>query len=374
VLGVLTPVLPQYVRERLHGGSVAVGFVMGGFAIVALVCRPLAGSLSDRIGPGRTTALGGLITAVSALGFFVPGYTGVVVARFAFGVGEAMMTSATMAWAVGLAPAAKRGQMIGLFGLSIWTGLTLGPQIGVLLLAHGYAAVWLFAFASPLLGGLLAATLKSGRLPPSAERLGRPALRELVPRSVLRPGFAIALAASGEGVLTAFIVLHLADKALGGTDPTRAGARVYTVFAFAVIVGRVFGGRLTDRLGGASSARIASVCEAAGLIVIGIGPSFAGVLGGAVLTGAGFAIIFPALAVLAVEGVDERRRGSGIAAFTAFFDIGYSSGAVIGGAIAAFVGYDGAFWYATAAALAINVALGRPSARRWPRHPEAENA
>jgi len=32
-----------------------------------------------------------------------------------------------------MAPEERRGRMIGLYGLAIWTGLTLGPPIGVLL-------------------------------------------------------------------------------------------------------------------------------------------------------------------------------------------------------------------------------------------------
>ena len=358
VLGVLTPVLPQYVRGHLHGGSVAVGLVMGGFAATALVCRPVAGSLADRFGPGSTAGAGGLLAGVSALAFFVPGYAGVVPARLLLGIGEALMTSAAMAWAVSLAPAHRRGQMIGYFGLSIWVGLSVGPQIGVALLAHGTSAVWAFAAASPLIGGAVALALPSGR-PPLGMPLARPALRELVPRPVWRPGVAIALVATGEGVLTAFVVLHLAAHHLARGDAPRTGAQVYTVFALAVVAGRVLGGSLVDRIGGHRAAQVASGLNAAGLLLIGLAPSLAVVFAGAVTAGAGFALAFPALAVLAVEGAEKRRRGLAMAAFTAFFDVGYASGATIGGAVAAVGGYAAAFWYAVAAAAAINVALGR---------------
>ena len=364
VMGVVTPVLPQYVRLELGGGSVAVGFVMGGFAIVALVFRPLAGSVSDRFGPGPAAGAGALVACLSGLAYFIPGYTGVALARASFGMGEAMMTSAAMSWAVALAPPQRRGQMLAWFGLSIWAGLTIGPQIGVALLDHGgYPAVWTFIALSPLVGGAVALSLRSGRRP-LAERAEFPSLRQLVPRTVIRPGLAMLLGAVGEGVLTAFVILQLADRGLGGSNPGAAGARVYTIFGLAVVVLRLLGGRITDSLGGSAAARISSGFEGLGLLLIGLAPSMAVVLTGAVTTGAGFAVLFPALALLAVNRSDERRRGATIAAFTAFYDIGFAAGGTIGGIVASFAGYRGAFFYAAAAALAINAMLGPPARRR----------
>ena len=50
--------------------------------------------------------------------------------------------------------------MIGLYGLAIWTGLSVGPLIGELLCTvSGYTAVWLFAGAAPLVGALIALRL-----------------------------------------------------------------------------------------------------------------------------------------------------------------------------------------------------------------------
>jgi MFS family permease len=253
--------------------------------------------------------------------------------------------------------------MLAWFGLSIWAGLTIGPQIGVALLDHGYAAVWTFVAISPLVGGAIALSLRTGRAA-LADRVAFPSsLRELVPTAVIRPGVALMLGASGEGVLTAFIILHLADHGLGGSDPGAAGARVYTVFGIAVVVLRLVGGRITDSLGGSKSARIASGFEGAGLLLIGLAPSMAVVFTGAVATGAGFAVLFPALGLLAVDRSDERRRGATMGAFTGFYDVGFALGSTVGGLIATFAGYDGAFFYAAAAGLAINAVLGLPARR-----------
>ena len=57
------------------------------------------------------------------------------------GAGEGTVFTAGSAWIVDLAPPARRGRVIGLYGLAVWAGLSIGPLIGELLLhAGGYTA------------------------------------------------------------------------------------------------------------------------------------------------------------------------------------------------------------------------------------------
>ena len=82
------------------------------------------------------------------------GLAGLIVARLILGVGEGSLYTAGSAWIVDLAPPARRGRVLGLYGLAVWGGLSVGPLAGELLLdAGGYTAVWIFAAALPLLGG-----------------------------------------------------------------------------------------------------------------------------------------------------------------------------------------------------------------------------
>ena len=67
------------------------------------------------------------------------------------------MFTAGSAWIVDLAPTERRGRVIGLYGLAVWGGLSLGPLIGELLLhASSYELVWIFAAAAPFTGALIA--------------------------------------------------------------------------------------------------------------------------------------------------------------------------------------------------------------------------
>ena len=45
-------------------------------------------------------------------------------------MGEGALYTAGATWAVDLAPARRQGLALGLFGLAVWGGLSLGPLVG----------------------------------------------------------------------------------------------------------------------------------------------------------------------------------------------------------------------------------------------------
>ena len=153
-VGAVLPVLPRYVHGPLGAGNIAVGVVIGSYAITGLLLRPVAGRLADRRGRKPTVLVGSVLVAVGGFLYLLPlGVAGLIVARLVLGAGEGTVFTAGSAWIVDLAPPDRRGRVIGLYGLAVWGGLSVGPLVGELLLhAAGYTAVWIFAGAVPLLG------------------------------------------------------------------------------------------------------------------------------------------------------------------------------------------------------------------------------
>ena len=54
----MLPVLPRYVHGPLGAGDIAVGVVIGSYAITGLLLRPFAGRLADRRGRKPTVLIG----------------------------------------------------------------------------------------------------------------------------------------------------------------------------------------------------------------------------------------------------------------------------------------------------------------------------
>ena len=357
-VGATLPVIPRYVQGPIGAGDVSVGIVTGAFAITGLACRPLAGHLADRRGRRRVVVAGALLTATAGALYFVPaGVPGLVVARLFLGAGEGMVYTAGSAWVVDLAPVERRGRIIGLYGLAIWGGLSLGPPIGELILrASSFEMVWVFAIAAPLLGAVIALRIPEAFAPRSPAPISR---LNLIAREALGPGLALSLGTVGYAAVAAFLVLHLDERAIGH------GAEVFAAFAATVVLARVAGGWLPDRFGPRPCIVGASLVEAGGLAAIMAAQSLPVAIMGAMAMGAAFSLLFPSLALIVLAQVPEERRGVAMGTFTAFFDLGVGLGAPLAGLAAALGGYPAAFGFAAAAALAVTgVAIAMRGASR----------
>ncbi|MEJ7875462.1 MAG: MFS transporter, partial [Solirubrobacterales bacterium] len=228
-VGATLPVIPRYVQGPIGAGDVSVGLVTGAFAITGLACRPLAGNLADRRGRRPVVITGALLTAMAGVLYFIPaGVPGLVVARLFLGAGEGLVYTAGSAWVVDLAPPERRGRIIGLYGLAIWGGLSLGPPIGELILrASSFEMVWAFAVAAPLVGAVIAWRIPDTFTHSEPEPFER---RTLIERNSLLPGLALALGTMGYAAVAAFLVLHLDERDIGH------GAGVFAAFAATVVL------------------------------------------------------------------------------------------------------------------------------------------
>jgi MFS family permease len=345
-VGAVLPVLPRYIHGPLGYGDIAVGIVVGAYAVTGLLLRPFAGRLADRRGRKVTVLFGAFVVALSGL-LYLPslGLAGLIIARLLLGLGEGAVYTAGSAWIVDLAPPSRRGRVLGLYGLAVWGGLSVGPLIGQLLLdAGGYTAVWVFAAVMPIVGALIATTVHDPFVP-----LRHTEPHPLIAPEAIRPGLAIALAAVGYACVASFVVLHLEARDVAH------GVTVFAAFAAMIVLTRLVAGNLPDRLGAARVAIGATRVEAAGLVIIALAHSLpVAVIGGCAM-GAGFSLLNPSLMLIAVGSVAESARGATMGTYTAFFDAGVGVGAPLAGLAAALTDYEGAFLLA--AAIAVGSAL-----------------
>lgn len=358
-VGSVLPVLPRYIHGPLDSGDVAVGIVIGAYAITGLLLRPVAGRFADTRGRKPTVLVGALLVALSGF-LYLPsiGIAGLIVARLILGAGEGAVYTAGSAWIVDLAPEERRGRVLGLYGLAVWGGLSVGPLLGeVLLNAGSYDLVFVVAGALPLLGALIALSARDPFIP-----LAHAEPHPLIAPEAVGPGFAVGLASFGYAAVATFIVLHLEARGVGH------GATVFAAFAAMIVLTRIVFGDLPDRMGAAPVAIAATVGEAAGLLLIAVAHSLPVALVGGMAMGAAFALLNPSLMLIALGRVSQQARGAAMGTYTAFFDAGVGLGAPIAGLVAALTNYEGAFIFAAAVCLAsaalilIRLHPGRPGA------------
>jgi MFS family permease len=338
-VGSVLPVLPRYIHGPLGSGDLAVGIVIGSYAVTGLLLRPVAGRLADTRGRKPTVLVGAMLVALSGL-LYLPswGIAGLIVARLILGAGEGGVYTAGSAWIVDLAPDERRGRILGLYGLAVWGGLSVGPLLGELLLGvGGYTAVWLFAAAMPILGASIALAARDPFVP-----VEHAEPHPLIAPEAVGPGFAIALASIGYAAIATFIVLHLEARGVGH------GATVFAAFAAMLVLTRLVLGHLPDRVGAAPVAIVATLGEALGLALIAVAQTLPVAIAGGLAMGAAFSLLNPSLMLIALGRVSQQARGAAMGTYTAFFDAGVGIGAPLAGLVAALAGYEAAFLFAAA--------------------------
>lgn len=350
-LTAVIPVLPGFVRTHLSAGDLAVGFAITGTALAALLTRPIAGQLADRHGYRRVMRVGALIVGGGAFLYLLPlGVVGLILVRLLLGVGEASLFTAGAVWTVSLAPHNRRGQLIGLYGVSMWGGISIGTLAGTTLQHFGYTPVWVLSAVVPLVGLVLISLAPE---PLIADRPTRPAVRyDLVPRPVLLPGTALALAASGYAGLASFVVLLLKSRGIG------SGALVLTEFSAVYAGTRLFIGHFPDKFGPRRVAAWSGAGEAAGLLMVAFATSLPLAFAGGLVMGAGFSLLYPSLSLMVMNRTDAARQGVALGAYTSFWDLGLGVWGPLTGLIASGLGYRAVFIAgAVCAAIAAAMAL-----------------
>ncbi|MEO5704069.1 MAG: MFS transporter [Candidatus Limnocylindrales bacterium] len=374
--GILLPTTPLYTQEVLLGDRIAVGIVSGAFAVASLLMRPFSGWLSDKRGRRIALLLGATISVAAAVGHLAAGSLEIlIVMRFALGIGEALFFVAGIAAATDLAPAHRRGEAISLVSLSLYLGIAIGPIIGELILhSSGYAAVWIVTAAlyvvSVGLSWIVPETLQVAEEPVAGEP---PRKHRLIHPRGIAPGLLALCGVWGMGPFFTFIPLLVDDLGLGSAGP------LFGVFAIVVVVLRLFGARLPDRIGAARLSGTAFIATSIGLAISGLAvarvvPVTEGLYAGTILFGAGVAFTLPAILAMAVVGIRPDERGAVVGTAGLFVDAAFGLSPAVLGFVATVTDYPTTFLLSAAIAAigAAYLLIRRPGA--VPKAPAASIA
>lgn len=334
-VGTTLPVFPRYVEEALGGSPVGVGIVVGAFGVTAVVLRPLAGRWSDRSGRRWLLVAGAAVVGVSVAGYHVAANVPtLVLLRLVTGAGEAAFWVAAAAVVGDLAPPERRGEAVSLFSLALYGGLAAGPMVGEALFARwGFGPVWAVSAVACLVAAAVATATPETR--PEGAAAAQPG--SFVHRRAMLPGAALAAIIWGLAAFTAFMPLYAVDVGLGGSR------YLFLLYAGIVLVIRSAGARLPDRLGAGRAGSLSLSATAAGLVLIALWTTPAGLYAGTALFAVGQGLGFPALMTLVVNSAKPAERGAAVGTFMAFFDLAFAVGPITLGWVAHSAGYGGVF-------------------------------
>lgn len=323
------PLVARFVADDLNGGDLQIGLAIGVFSFSAVLARPTIGRLGDTKGRRFLIFGGTAVTAVVLAGHALADtYLALLVARLLMGAVQGGFFVGTITLVNDLAPEHRRGEAASFFSIAIYGGMAFGPWVGEIA-----ADRWGFDGGFLLAGGLMGiAALISWFLPPSIPDVepGREDLpkRKLLYGPAVWPGVIMALGIITFPALQGFMPKVMDERSLGDAGP------VFAVYGLLVLVLRLAGRKLPDKLGTAKTATIALVGAAAGMAFMGVFVSRNGFFIGAAIVAIGGSLLYPALMVAAVEGVPANERARAMSTFTMFFELSGGVGAPVLGAVA----------------------------------------
>ena len=348
--------LPTYAVQGGARESTA-GSVTAVLLVVTIAVQAVVPALTARFGQARVLVIGlvalGAPSPLYAVDDGLPWLSGLSAVR---GIGFAVLTVLGATLAAQVAPGERRGEAIGIYGLSIAVPNLIAVPAGVALVLDGHADWLAWLAASPLLGLAFVPTLVRAMPPAEVQgsaRAGRTAaMAALAPSVVL---FVVTLAGGG-------LVTFLPIERPAGALATAA----LLLFGLTGAVTRWGAGLLADRLGSRRLLPAALGLGAVGLAAVAAGllAGDAWVLAGAAVFGAGFGAVqnLTLLAAFARAGAGGATSAS--AMWNASFDAGTAAGALGLGIVAVGLGLPWTYVLTAALLLAVlPVAVSAASSR-----------
>jgi MFS family permease len=158
VSGATGAFLPLFARDTLTLPTRLIGLVIAAQVAATLVTRPLAGSVSDRIGRARVVQIGLLVVAAgAALVATAPGAWRLLAGSMLLGAGVALAGAAASALVTDLSQRSGYGAAHGVFGTIYDVGDAAGPIIaGLVVTMAGYRSLFVVAAAWAVALGMAA--------------------------------------------------------------------------------------------------------------------------------------------------------------------------------------------------------------------------
>lgn len=348
----LISVVPLYV-DGIGGGSVGAGLATGLFMFSTVLTQIQMPRILPRFGYRTTLVTGTLLLGLPAVLYVFSGsLTSIFAVTLLRGVGFGVVTVVFFALLVEVSPADRRGEALGIIGVSLSIPTVFGSPAGLWLAQNvGFTAVFLLGAFLPLFGLLTAIGIGAVRV--SGDGSGDGFFAGLMRGPLFRMVVIFSSMTVASGVILTFLPISASGTGLFSAT----GALLF--LGLATTFFRWWGGRFSDRRDPALLLTPGLAVAAVGMACFAAGGYF--LIPGALLFGAAFGLIQSATLLMTMNRVSENEYGLGSTLWNAAFDAGTGIGAFSFGLVIAASGFTPAYLICAAllAATILVVSLDR---------------
>jgi len=363
MVGLERTILPAIAEQEFHlaARTAVLSFIVV-FGVVKAITNYFAGRLADSVGR-KTVLVGGWFVAVPVpfLLMWAPSWDWVLAANVLLGVSQGLTWSTTVIMKIDLAGPERRGLAMGLNEFAGYGAVALSA------LATGYVAAayglrpqpFYLGVGFALIGLLLSALLVRETHDHARHEAKNHAV--LIDSSMLSQREVFVRTSFFDRDLSSIsqagLVNNLNDGMAWGLFPlfyAAMGLSLERIGWLAAIypavwgVGQLFTGALSDRVGRKWLIAGGMWVQSIGIVVIVISVSFSGFAAGALLLGAGTAMVYPTLLAAIGDVAHPVWRASAVGVYRLWRDLGYAIGALVAGFTADVLGIHAAIWLVAA--------------------------
>ncbi|OKL41938.1 MFS transporter [Pontibacter flavimaris] len=320
----IIPELPDYLAGL--GGEEYKGLIIALFALTAGLSRPFSGKLADQIGRVPVMVVGGLVCVLAGLLYPLVASVGAfLLLRFVHGFSTGFTPTGNSAYVADLVPVERRGEAMGLLGLSGSLGMAAGPALGGLLASEYTANVMFYtSSAAAFLSVAVIWHMQETVSHPKKFSLGllRINRREVLEPRVLAPSLVMLLTSFGFGTILTIIPdfsthLGIQNKGL-----------FFTSFTLSSLAIRFLAGRASDKYGRVAVLRVSSALLTLAMLVIGLVTTDTGLLLAGVLFGVATGMNSPTIYAWTIDLSHLEHRGRAMATMYIALEAGIGLGAL----------------------------------------------
>ena len=320
----IIPELPAYLESM--GGEDYKGLIIALFTLMAGLSRPFSGRLTDTVGRVPVMVFGSLVCVVCSLLFpLVSGVAGFLWLRFFHGFSTGFKPTASSAFVADIAPHYRRGEAMGILGVSMNLGSSIFPPVGSwLVLAFSIDLMFYVSSGLALLSILILMGMKETLPERQAFRPGllRVGWKDFLEPTAVPPAIIIGLSYACFGVLLTVVpdqadYLGMVNKGLFFTSFTAMG-----------LLSRLIAGRSSDRFGREPVLQISLILTAGALVLLGYANSPFMLMVGAGALGFCTGVLGPTAFAWVVDRSDSRYRGRAMATAYIALEVGIGGGAL----------------------------------------------
>ncbi len=317
--------LPDHLKNL--GGEEYIGLIIGLFTLTAGLSRPFSGKLTDTIGRIPVMIIGTVVCIFCSLSYpFISSVAGFLFLRLIHGFSTGFKPTASTAYVADIVPSHRRGEAMGILGVSLNVGTSGAPPFGSYLVNNFsidtmfFTSSFLAVISVVLLLGLKETLRDKKRFNAKLLFLKK---EELFHSAGLRPAIITFSLYFGFGAILTIVpnqCVHLGIENKG----------LYLgIITASSIASRLVAGRVSDIYGRLPVLKVALFCVICSLVFFGYANSPTWLFLASGLLGFSFGISSPAMFAWVIDRADPKYLGRVLATVYIALEAGIGLGALI---------------------------------------------